>query len=271
MAGGFFGLVPAASAYREAERSANSALELDQDNGVAQAVLGWVEFVYRWNWAEAGRMMRKAVEKQPNSQWTHWLFANYLSAMDRPDEAVEAINAALRLDPVSPYGLVARGYILSNANRGAEAVKHWLAVQDRLGLSLIADFLIGTYEQMGDFDSAISVAEELDRKYAARVRLAFSEDSEHGYWKALAAVLEEFLSRYPDHFSWRYAILMSKIGDLDTAIDMLERGYHQRHPTMVFLPSYPLQALYREPRFQEIVNKMNLQDIMLVSGDSLLK
>ena len=263
VAGGFFGLMPAATAYREAERSANRALELDQDNGVALTVLGWVEFVYRWNWAEAERMMRKAVEKQPNSPWTHYYLANYLSAMDRPDEAVEAINAALRLDPVSTYGLVARGYILNNAHRGAEAVKHWLTVQDRLGLSLIANFLILTYERMGDFDSAVSVAEELARKDAARLRLAFSEDSEHGYWKALAAEKEEILSRYPDRFSMRYAVAMSKIGDLDTAIDMLERGYHQRNPSMVFLPIYPLQALYREPRFQEIVNKMNLQDIML--------
>jgi len=262
LAGGFFGLTPAAKAYRDAGRSANRALELDQNNGVAQAVKGWVEFVYHWNWAEAERMMRNAVEKQPNSPWTHWLWANYLSAMDRPDEAVEAINASLRLDPVSPYGLVARGYILSNAHRDVEAVRHWLAVRDRLGLSLFANFLISTYERMGDFDSAISVAEELTRKDAARLRLAFSEDSEHGYWKALAAEWEEILSRNPDRFSWRYAVVMSKIGDLHTAIDMLERGYHQRHPTMVYLPVYPLKTLYGEPRFQDLVKKMNLQDVI---------
>ena len=38
----FLGLMPSAMAYREAERSATRALELDPDNGDAQAVLGWV-------------------------------------------------------------------------------------------------------------------------------------------------------------------------------------------------------------------------------------
>ena len=44
----------------------------------------------------------------------------------------------------------------------------------------------------------------------------------------------------------------------DDFIEMLERGYHQRDPAMVFLPIYPLEALYIEPRFQEIVRRMDL-------------
>lgn len=261
-ASAFFGLVPSTTAYREAERSANLALELDPDNGNALAVLGWVEFVYRWNWAESEQMLRKAVENQPNSPWTHWLLANYLSAMNRPGEAVETINAALRVDPVSPYGLVARGYILANAGRYVEAIQHWLTVQDRLGLPLIAFFLISTYESAGDFDSAVKVAENLTPQDAVRLRLALSEEGEGGYWKTIAAGEEETLARYPDLFSWRYAVAMSKVGALETAIEMLERGYHQRAPTMVYLPIYPLQALYREPRFRNLVKRMNLQDVM---------
>ena len=262
LAGAFFGIMPAATAYPEAERSANRALELDPGNGEAQAVLGWIEFVYRWNWAESERMMRKAVENQPNSPWTYWLLANYLSAMDRATDAVEAINAALRLDPASPFGLVARGYILSNAGRGAEAVQHWLAVQNRLGLPLIGSFLIEAYEVTGDFDSAVSVAENLDQQNADRLRFAYTEEGEEGYWKAMAARKKDFIARYPGRFSWRYAVTMSKIGEPDAAIDMLERGYYQRNPRMVYLPIYPLQALYREPRFQDLVKTMNLQDVM---------
>ena len=84
---------------------------------------------------------------------------------------------------------------------------------------------------------------------------------ENGYWKALTAVKEDAFARYPDSFSWRYAVVMSKIGAPDAAMDMLERGYHQRRAAMVFLPAYRLQALYSEPRFQNLVKRMNLQEV----------
>ena len=53
-----------------------------------------------------------------------------------------------------------------------------------------------------------------------------------------------------------------KVGELDKAIDMLERSYHQRDPRMVFLPVYPLQTLYGEPRFRDLVKRMNLEDVI---------
>jgi len=258
----WFGTMPAETAYREAVRTINLALDLDPDNGDALAILGWVEFVYRWNWAEAEQLMRKAVENQPNSPWTHWFLANYLSAMDRPDNAVASINAALRLDPVSHYGLFARGYILSWAGQEAEAIEHLLAVKKRLGLPMIAGWLIEAYEIAGDFDSAIGVAEYLARPDSTRLRLAYSAEGDEGYWKAIAARKEEILTGRPDLFSYRYAVAMSKLGELDKAIDMLERGYHQRAPTMVFLPVYPLQTLYGEPRFRDLVKRMNLEDVI---------
>lgn len=257
-AGAWFRTIPAATAYREAVRSANLALDLDADNGDALAILGWVEFVYRWNWAESERLMRRAVESQPNSPWTNWFLANYLSAMDRPSNAVAAINAALRLDPVSPYGLFARGYILSWAGQDAEAIQHWLAVKDRLGLPLIAFWLTEAYENAGDFDSAIGVAEDLELADSNRLRLAYSTEGEDGYWKTIAARD----TRYPNVFSYRYAVAMSKVGELDKAIDMLERGYDQRDPQMVFLPVYPLQTLYGQTRFRDLVKRMNLEDVI---------
>jgi tetratricopeptide (TPR) repeat protein len=254
--------MPAAATYREAVRSANRALDLDPDNGDALAILGWVEFVYRWNWAESERLMRRALESQPNSPWTHWCMANYFSAMDRPGNAVAAIDAALRLDPVSSYGLFARGYILSWAGQEAEAIEHLLAVQNRLGFPLIAFWLTEAYEIAGDFDGAIEVAEDLALPESTRRRVAYSAEGENGYWKAIAAEGEEIVTRYPDFFSYRYAVAMSKVGELDKAIDMLERGYQQRDPKMVFLPVYPLQSLYGEPRFRDLLKRMNLEDVI---------
>ncbi len=78
----------------------------------------------------------------------------------------------------------------------------------------------------------------------------------------IAARRDEILTRNPDFFSYRYAVAMSKVGEMDKAIDMLENGYHQRDPRMVFLPVYPLQTLYGQPRFRDLVKRMNLEDVI---------
>lgn len=257
----FFGSAPASQGYREAERWAASALRIDEGNGEATALLGWVEFAYRWNWAAAERAMRTGVATQPSSPWTHWILANYLSALDRPDEAVEMIDAAMRLDPVSPYVLMARGYILHNAGRHAQTIQHWLAVREQLGASKVAGFLIRAYEGAGDYDAAIRVSEELGRAAAVALREGYSKSGEQGYWREIAAGYSHYLTKHPDIFSWRYAVAMSKIGETDAAIEMLERGYHQRAPTMVFLPVYPLEGLYQDPRFQDLLKRMNLPEM----------
>ena len=253
----FFGAAPAAQSYRELERWASRVLELDENNGEALGLLGWVEFVYRWNWNEAERAMRSGVARQPNSPWTHWLLANYLSAMDRPEEAIASIDAAMRLDPVSPYVLTARGYILSNAGLHEETLQHWSAVRKRLGDTGVI-FRVEAYENVGDFDAAVQILEELGHPMATALRQAYESDGERGYWRALAESMEDDLTEYPDQFSYRYVEAMSKLGETDAAIEMLERGYNLRDPRMVYLPIYRLEGLYDDLRFQDLVKRMNL-------------
>jgi TolB-like protein len=253
----FFGAAPAAESYRELERWAFRALELDENNGEALALLGWVEFVYRWNWEEAERAMRDGVARQPNSPWTHWLLANYLSAMDRPEEAIASIDAAIRLDPVSPYVLTARGYILSNAGLNEETLRHWAAARERLGNTAVL-FRLEAHENVGDFDAAVRLLEELGHPMATALRQGYESDGERGYWRALAESIEDDLAEHPDQFSYRYVVALSKLGEAAAAIDVLERGYNLRAPAMVFLPIYPLQPLYADPRFKDLVQRMNL-------------
>lgn len=254
----FFGAAPAASSYEEANKWSSEALRLEPDNGDAVALRGWVEFVYRWNWDHADDLLRKGVELRPASPWTHLLLANSLSAMGRAEESIREINAAIRLDPLSPFVLVAKGYILANAGRYQDAVQHWLAIRERLGDDVVGGFLIGAYESLGDFDSATRIFEELGRPRATELRQSYETEGEHGYWQFRVEIAQSYLERYPDTFSWHYAAALTKLGRVEEAIEMLERGYHQRDPTMVFLPIYPLQELYSEPRFQEIVRRMDL-------------
>lgn len=263
----FYGIAPARLAYQEAQRWAVSALKLEPENGEPLAVLGWVDFAYYWQWSIAEDRMREALEKQPNSIWTRWILANFLSAMNRPEEAIEMIESAARLDPASPYVLIAKGYILTNAGNYSASIDHWLAIRAWPGITVPGGFFAQAYEGAGEFDAAIRLYEN-GRTGGADIRAAYSAEGERGYWRVMAERQARFLSQYPDSFSYRYAVVLSKLGELDLAIDTLERGYHQRDPTMIFLLVYPLETLYDEPRFQALLVKMNLPfDRAAAAGD----
>ena len=48
-------------------------------------------------------------------------------------------------------------------------------------------------------------------------------------------------------------------GDVEKAVDWLERAYEQRDPNMLYIGSLPFyDPLRSDPRFQDVVRRMNL-------------
>lgn len=256
----FLEVKPSRRAYEEAEAFALRALELDPTEGEALAVLGWVEFVYRWNWTAAEQRLREAVKESPASPWPHYFLANYLSALNRPVEAERSIVEALRLRPSSPLVMVARGYMFANAGKPREAVEYWIRNSETLGPELVSRFLIYAYEDLAEFDNAVRIIVQMGHPQAEKFERALRDRGEVGYWEVTASVIAEQLTQFPDMFSWRYALATAKSGETESALAMLERGFHQRNATMVFLPVYHFQALYGEPVFRDLVDKMGLQE-----------
>lgn len=248
----FFKTAPAAASYERAKEHASIVLDLDPQNGEAQAVLGWINFAQSWRWTESGRQLRLAAEAAPNSPWANWLLANYLSATGQAEAAVQAIDAAMQLDPVSPYVLVAKGYILNNAGRYDEATDHMLAASDRVGFAVLYGFLVEAYEGLGDLDAAIQINERLSADGSDELRRAYSNDGDAGYWRVTLEKQAASRRRFPKLFSFRHVVVAAQAGERDLALTLLEDGLLRREPSMAFLPVYRLESLYSEPRFQDV-------------------
>ena len=54
--------IPVAEAYTRAKEYARKALALDESVPSAHASLAWALFIYDWNWDEAEREFRRAIE-----------------------------------------------------------------------------------------------------------------------------------------------------------------------------------------------------------------
>lgn len=253
----FFKTAPGADSYQRAREHASIALNLDPQNGEALAVLGWIKFAYSWRWDESGRDLRRAVEVAPNSPWTNWLLANYLSAMNRSEQAVQVIDEAMRLDPVSPYVLVARSYILNNAGRYRDAIDHMRESTDRLGSAVVYGYLIEAHEELSDLNAAIETGESLGINGIDDLRRAYTNEGDIGYWRVLLAQQAAARLRFPDLFDFRHFVVAARAGERELALTLLEEGYRRRESAMIFLPAYRLESLHSDPRFQALWHRMD--------------
>ncbi|HYD06681.1 MAG TPA: winged helix-turn-helix domain-containing protein, partial [Reyranella sp.] len=82
-----------------ARRAAERALALDDTLAEPWAVLGRVKMEYDWDWQGAEADLAHAVALNGNSVEALGTYGQFLSAMGRHDEAIEAMERARRLDP----------------------------------------------------------------------------------------------------------------------------------------------------------------------------
>src|SRR5713101_5258408 len=85
----------------QARQWAQRALKLDGTLSEAHTALARVA-LQEWDWADAEREYRQAIEFNPSYPLAHIWYAQYLLAMQRFEESVAEAKHAQQLDPVSP-------------------------------------------------------------------------------------------------------------------------------------------------------------------------
>ena len=96
------GFLPMSEAYPLGRAAALKALELDDMLGEAHNSLAAITADYYWDWAEAERHFKRAIELNPNYETALRFYSFYLACMGRPEEALAFAERARDLDPVSP-------------------------------------------------------------------------------------------------------------------------------------------------------------------------
>jgi TolB-like protein/DNA-binding winged helix-turn-helix (wHTH) protein len=103
------------------------ALELNDTLGEAHASLGLFAMNIDWDWANAEKEFKRAIELNPNYATAHQWYGEFLVYMGRFEEAIAESTRARELDPLSLIINTDLGKVYGMARRYDEAVPHFKA------------------------------------------------------------------------------------------------------------------------------------------------
>ncbi len=254
-------------AYPKAKASAVRALEINENLAETHTSLAWVLQTYEWNWAGAEREYRRAIELNPNYATAHQWYAEFLMAMGRHEEALAEIRRAKEIDPLSLIISAVEGWVLFHArdyDRSIEQYRKTIELDPKF--NRLWDFLAKIYEQKEDYENAIAAHEQAialtggsGAAEQTALREAYTNAGTKGYWRKRLELLQTQARIKPVRF-YEMAEIYARLGDKEKAFALLEKSLQDREYPIINLKVSPsLENLRNEPRYQEILRKMNLQ------------
>ena len=249
-------------AMPKAKAASLKTLELDNTLAEAHYNLGTLAFWYDRDWITVEREMKLAIELDPS----YTMYAFYLAAMGRHDEAVRAQETTQRRFPLDLQKGMDLAGIYAAAGRLDQAIEqakktseldpnYWGAYQE-LGLA---------YERKKQFPEAIAALEKarsLDNNPSVSGYLGFVY-AEAGKKAEAQRVLDQLkaLSRQRHVPPYSIAIIYAGLNEKDEAFEWLNKAYDDRSFFISLLNIEPtLDNLRPDPRFKELLRRANLPE-----------
>jgi len=256
-------VLPPRDARPRSRALALKAISLDENLAEAHTALALNLFEYDWNWKEAEREYRRAIELNPSYATAHQWYAEFLSTQGRHDDARKEITRARELDPLSPIIEFAVGEQLHNARQYEQAIAHLQAALEVEPDFFPTHFLLGqTFLRSGNF----AAAEQIFRKALQlapnssliRASLAVAR-SRLGDTKGAQELVHsiETMSRAQYVPASHLAVAYLGSGDRENVFRAMERTVEERDGWVVFMKIEPLlDPLRDDPRFIELMRKV---------------
>jgi len=248
----------------KAEEAAKRALELDGKLSEAHDALGWVDFIYRWDWTAAERELQRAIELSSGNALAHDHYANFLLSVGRHAEAFAESQRAQALDPLSFWIHADSGLYFFMGRQYDSAVE-----QERRALELEPNcytchaYLALAFAQKRQFAEAVVEARRARVPQASPIDVATAGSviAAAGDRAEAEELVSGLLHTMRRRFVCPYEIATTylALGKRDEAIRWLEKAYQARSICMIWMGVDPrLDPLRSEPRFQNLLQGIGL-------------
>ncbi len=257
---GHYGVIAPVEVWTKAPSNAGLAVLLDDSSVEAHTALAHVKSTQDWDWSGAEHEFRRALELDPrNSTAHHWYAMSCLAPMGRLDEALEEMQLANALDPISSIisrDLAVVYYYRREFDVALEQCDHTIELNPHFSPAYWTLGLV--QEQRGDFDEstaafkrAIQLSPQSPRMKGALGRTLALSGKPKEAQRILKELHEQAKERYISPFE--IASIHFALGQADLGFEWLKKAFKDR--------CFELVAIKVDPRFDSLKNNSTFMDL----------
>ena len=220
--------------------------------------------IYDWNWPEAEREFKRAIELDPNSSAAHLRYGLMnLSSAGRFDEATAEIKRALEIEPLDVVAGISLSYSYFLAGQYDLALEQAKKAHNLEPTMVLGRWNLGrAYIGKNMYAEAIALSEQtLQNTPDAQLMMIIAG---HSYAKTdRRHEAERMIERLNEIGRTQYAVryhiasIYATLGETDKAFIELEKSFEQRDWFLHQLGVDPVFAHVRdERRFKELLKRM---------------
>lgn len=251
----------------KAKAAAEKALAADGELAKAHVVRAAV-YEYEFDWANAEREYRRAIDLSPNLDFARNNYAFFLSVLDRQGEALAQLEERRTRDPLNQrLFLLQKGIVLVQSRRFDEALQAYQAAQAVDTSRDIPKFALGyAYAGKGDYKQAVAYYKmaiaELggEEKYSQPLVYLAATYAKMPEKRNEARAILARIEASSDYTSPALlAAVYSAFNDNDKAMELLEQAYIKRDLLLRYIGTgYEYDGLRDDPRFIDLTKRIGI-------------
>jgi TolB-like protein/class 3 adenylate cyclase/Tfp pilus assembly protein PilF len=255
-------------AFRIVHDYADKAVELDDSIAESHIAKAGIYLLYEWKWEEAYEALCRAISLNPAAVEAYQLLSFYYLVTNQKSKAVDIMEEAGQIDPLSPQVLLALGNIYAFAKRYDDGItqSEKMLVQHPQMRSAI-ELKAWCTGMTGRWTEALKLFQELhrltDHPLKGIMGLAYSYGQLGMRNEALDLIgrMEQRQLQEPSSvIDMELACAWYGLNEVDKAFYYLEQCVDKKVGPVSYFLEYPLfEPVKKDPRFAALKRKMGLQ------------
>jgi tetratricopeptide (TPR) repeat protein len=264
---GHYGIVSPAEVWTKIASNAAWAVRVNDNSAEAHTSLAHVKATQDWDWQGAKKEFQRAIQLDPRYPTAHhWYAMSCLAPLGKLEEALEEIQTAQALDPIS--SIIARDramiyYYLREFDWALEQCDHTIESNPHFAPAYWALGLI--QEHRGDFDEsaaaferAVQLAPNSPRMRGALGRTLALAGKKKEALQILNDLHELAAKKYVSPFE--LASVHFALGQVEPGFEWLTRAYQDRCYELVSIRVDPrFDSLRGHPMFTALASKLGVE------------
>jgi tetratricopeptide (TPR) repeat protein len=259
--------------YDQAELYSKKAIEIDPHDSDGYLELGTF-YVYTNEYEKSVEYFQKSARIEPRSAMKYIILGNALSIIGQVEESIKVFKTAVDLEQTS-WPKLAIGYFINGKfNECFDYLEKWTQKDTSYGYDM---FLIShIYLHLKKSEKGIYYMDKFfaERNFENRKKCyenefsnkKFNQRTVNNYFRCIMNEIEG-----SDHFqrSWFMlrAVNYSLIGNMDKALEILEKAYNNRNPYLqIYINTAFFENLKSDPRYHELIRKLKMEKYVNLDG-----